>query len=93
MYNRDLKRAQANNRACKHRIERLSTDTMGRDNTNKRGPKVKGNDDSFIPSPHGYSKLKSGCNVSTTDAIITLPNGVQCKENSLTHLNYLSTSV
>ena len=86
--NRDLKRARANNNACKHRVE---IDKLGRSNVNKRGPKTKNEDeDDVIPSPYGYSNLKSGVTCKRPN-IITLSNGVQCLEGSQTHLNYLYT--
>ena len=74
-------------RAVNHR---QAYDTLNRDNTNKRGPKVEG-DEGFIPAPHGYSKIKPGITCATSNNIITLPNGTQCREGSATHINYLST--
>ena len=97
--NRDFKRAQSNKRSCNHRLDgvksradnhRQDFDTLGRDNTIKRGPKVDG-EETYIPSPHGYSNLKSGVTCTRSRNVITLSNGVQCLEGSATHLKHLST--
>ena len=99
MTNRDIKRAQSNNRSCNHRLDgvksravnhRQDYDTLNRSNTNKRGPKVEG-DEGFTPAPYGYSNLKSGVTCTRSHNIITLSNGVQCLEGSATHLRHLST--
>lgn len=82
--NRDIKRAQANNNACKHRVE---VDKLGRCNINKRGRKTK-DEDEQTPAPYGYSHLKSGVTCKRSSNIITLPNGTQCLEGSTIHLNY-----
>ena len=84
--NRDIKRAQANNNACHHRLER---DTLNRSNVNKRGPKVEG-DEGFIPSPHGYSNLKPGVTCTRSRNIITLPDGSQVLEGSASHIKSLA---
>ena len=69
-------------RAVNHRQE---LDTLNRSNVNKRGPKVEG-DVGFEPAPHGYSKLRKGITCSSSNNIITLADGTQCREGSLTHL-------
>ena len=60
-------------------------DTLGRDNTIKRGPKIEG-DEGFVPAPYGYSHLKSGVTCTRSRNVITLPDGSQVLEGSTSHL-------
>ena len=69
-----------------HEIRRQSLDTLGRSNENKRGPKT---GDDVIKQEH-TSRLKSGITCKYSRNVITLPDGRQCLEGSLTHIQSLN---
>ena len=63
-----------------HETRRQSLDKLGRSNVNKRGPKT--GEDVIIQSH--TSRLKSGVTCNYSRNVVTLPDGRQCLEGSLT---------
>lgn len=63
-------------------VKRELRDSHGRCNANKRGPKPK--DEQVTETKH-TSKLRSGVTCHYSRRVITLPNGSQVLEGSLSH--------
>ena len=70
--------------------QRALLDVLGRSNENKRGPKPKA-EQVIVPEQH-TSRLKQGVTVAYKSNVITLPDGTQCREGSLTHINFINNN-